>query len=253
MDNQGTLAIRVQGVPYPIVFGDWTHDKLYHTVEFQGGDQAALQAFVGSEGNPIPGGTRVLTSVDTNLIRGGDTGLQMGYEMLIYSVQIQVVREMSRAVGQAAFTLEDTATLQLSRPPHVGGYDPAVVNGGVMFDFLRKTFFRFTVNTKTQTEGPADEFPQGSGVHVFSTGTSVEVAGNGPPSPRDQSALVLPIWIRDNLSFRALLAPQAALGLVNGAGPAFIGGYTDWSGLPAVAQGFDVRVTLEGLLKRPVV
>ena len=252
MDNQGTLAIRVQGVPYPIVFGDWTHDKLYHTVEFTGGDTNALNAFVGSEGNPIPGGTRVLTLVDTNLIRGGDNGLQMGYEMLIYSIQIQVVREMATNVAGGAFALQDTNAVQLSRPPHVGGYDPAVVNGGVVFDFLRKTYFRFSVNTKTQNEGPADEFPQGSGVHVFSTGTSVEVAGNGPPSPRDQSALVLPIWIRDNLSFRAQIAPQAPLGVAGVAGT--VTGYADWSGLQGTtALGFDVRVTLEGLLKRPVV
>lgn len=27
--GDGTLAIRVQGVPYPIVFGDWAHDRLY--------------------------------------------------------------------------------------------------------------------------------------------------------------------------------------------------------------------------------
>jgi len=252
MDNQGTLAIRVQGVPYPIVFGDWTHDKLYHTVEFTGGDTAALQAFIGSVGNQIPGGTRVLTEVDTNLVRGGDTGLQMGYEMLVYSIQVEITREMATNLAGGAFALQDTNAVQLSRPPHVGGYDPAVTNGGVLFDFLRKTFFKFTVNTKVQSEGPAAEYPQGSGVHVFSTGTAVEVASNGPPSPRDQSALVLPIWIRDNLSFRALIQPSAPLGVAGVAGT--VTGYTDWSGLAATAAlGFDVRVTLEGLLKRPVV
>lgn len=250
MDNQGTLAIRVQGVPYPIVFGDWTHDKLYHTVEFEGLDTNALQAFTGAQGNQIPGGTRVLTDVDTNLIRGGDTGLQMGYEMLVYSIQVEICREM--ATTAANFAFQDTNATQLSRPTHVGGYDPAVTNGGVLFDFMRKTYFKFTVNTKVQSEGAVSEYPQGSGIHVFTTGTSVEVASNGPPSPRDQSALVLPIWIRDNLSFRALLAPQAALGVTGIAGT--VTGYTDWSGLQGTARlGFDVRVTLEGLLKRPVV
>jgi len=33
-----TLTVRVRGVPFPIEFADWTHDRLYHTVEFEGGD-----------------------------------------------------------------------------------------------------------------------------------------------------------------------------------------------------------------------
>lgn len=252
MDNQGTLAIRLQGYPYPIVFGDWTHDKLYHTVEFTGGDTATLQAFVGSVGNTIPGGSRTLTDVDTNLIRGGDNGLQMGYEALIYSIQCQVTREMATNLSGGVFALQDTNAVQLSRPPHVGGYDPAVTNGGVMFDFLRKTYFKFAVNQKTNSEGPIDEYPQGSGIAVFTTATSVEVAGNGHASPRDQQALVLPIWLRDNISFRAVIEPCAPLGVAGVAGT--VTGYTDWSGLAStVALGFDLRVTLEGLLKRPVV
>ena len=83
------------------------------------------------------------------------------------------------SVAQAAFTLEDTAAAQLSRPIHVGGDDPAYLVGGILFDFLRKTFCKFTVNQKVKSEGPADNYPQGAGIHVFGTTTDLEVASNG--------------------------------------------------------------------------
>jgi hypothetical protein len=117
---------------------------------------------------------------------------------------------------------------------------------------------RFTVNQKVQSEGAVDEYPSGSGIHVFGTTTSLEVAQNGPPSPRDQSAFVLPIWLKPNIAYVGLLSPQAALGIGGAAaltGPPFpaIEGYFDWSGIPATNMGFDLQETLEGLLKRPVV
>ena len=252
MSTRGTLTVRVRGVPFPIEFADWTHDRLYHTVEFEGGDAVEILAFIGGVGSPIPGGARVLTETDTNLPRSGDTGLQEGWEMLIYSIQIEIVREMGRVAAPGSFAMQDTFGTQLSRPAHVGGNDPAVVSGGVLFDFLRKTFHRFTVNQKVQSEGPVEEYPQGSGIHVFGTTTSLEVASNGPPSPRDQSAFVLPIWLRPNIAYVARLRPGAALGGA-GALAGFVTGYFDWTGLPATNLGFDVREVLEGLLKRPVV
>jgi len=252
MADTGTLTVRVRGVPFAIQFADWTHDRLFHTVEFQGNDSQEIIAFIGGIGSPIPGGSRILTEVDTNISRSGDNGLQQGWEMLIYSIQIEIVREMGAAAGVAAFALQDTAGVQLSRATRVGGYDPAVTSGGVLFDFMRKTFHKFTVNQKVQSEGPIEEYPQGSGIAVFSTNTSQEVANNGPPSPRDQGAFVLPIWLRPNIGYTAKLRPQAALGLATAAGPTFIQGYADWTGLPATSMGFDVRETLEGLVKRPV-
>jgi hypothetical protein len=262
MANTGTLTVRVRGIPFPIEFADWTHDRLYATVEFEGGDAQTIQAFVGAQGAPIPGGSRTLTSVDTNIPRSGDTGLQEGWEMLIYSIQVEITREMGRNAAQQFFQLQDQTNAggatQFSRPTHVGEYDPTMVNGGVLFDFLRKTYHRFQVNQKVQSEGPTEKYPQGSGISVFTTNTSTEVANNGVPSPRDQSAFVLPIWLRPNIAYVALLAPQAALGIGGAsaaAGPPFatVEGYQDWTGIPATNLGFDVRETLEGLLKRPVV
>jgi hypothetical protein len=268
--TRGTLTVRVRGVPFPIEFADWTHDRLYHTVEFEGGDSQEIIAFIGGVGSPIPGGQRVLTQVDTNIPRSGDTGLQEGWEMLIYSIQVDVIREMARTSAQSSFTLQDqtggSGAQQISRPTHVGGYDPAVTSGGVLFDFLRKTYHRFTVNQKVQSEGPTEEYPSGSGIHVFGTTTSLEVANNGPPSPRDQSAFVLPIWLRPNIAYAAKFAPQAPLGIGNANAPSNtnawpfgsnVEGYFDWASqgslFATAALGFDVRETLEGLLKRPVV
>lgn len=264
MANTGTLTVRVRGVPFPIEFADWTHDRLYHTVEFEGTDSQTIQAFIGAQGATIPGGSRTLTQVDTNIPRSGDTGLQEGWEMLIYSIQVSLTREMARNVAQQYFQLQDTSNtgstnaMQFSRPVHLGGYDPNISSGGVLFDFLRKTYHKFQVNQKVQSEGPVSKYPQGSGPTVFGTTTNLELASNGISSPRDQSAFVLPIWLRPNIAYVALLAPQAALGLGGASadtGPPFetTEGYFDWSGIPATNLGFDVQETLEGLLKRPVV
>jgi hypothetical protein len=63
-----------------------------------------------------------------------------------------------------------------------GGYDPAVPAGGVLFDFMGKVFHRFTVNQKVQSEGPCEKYPQGSGINVFTTNTSTEIAINKSPA-----------------------------------------------------------------------
>jgi hypothetical protein len=103
------------------------------------------------------------------------------------------------------------------------------------------------VNQKVKSEGPAVNYPQGVGISVFGTTTDLEVANNGIPSPRDARAFVLPVWIQPNIAFVMKLRPQVALG--NSALPL---GYPDWSNITAVALGFDIRVRLVGLVKRPV-
>jgi hypothetical protein len=246
-NNTGTLTVKIPGFPTPIQFADWTHDNLFHTVELQRGDTNEVQAFIGAQGSPIPGGARVLTEVDTNIPRSGDNGLSEGWEALVYSIQLEPVREMSRVVAQASFTLEDTSAAQLSCPVHVGGSDPAYLAGGILFDFLRKTFCKFTVNQKVKSEGPGVNYPQGAGISVFGTTTDLEVANNGIPSPRDARAFVLPVWIQPNIAFVMKMRPQVALGDAT---------VVDWSGLgngtTTSVLGFDVRVRLVGLVKRPV-
>lgn len=244
--NTGTLTVKIPGFPTPIQFADWTHDNLFHTVELQRGDTNEVQAFIGAQGSPIPGGSRVLTEVDTNIPRSGDNGLSEGWEALIYSIQLEPVREMARDnTVTSAFTLENIAAQQLSRPFHVGGDDPAYLSGGSLFDFLRKTFCKFTVNQKVKSEGPAVNYPQGAGISVFGTTTDLEVANNGIPSPRDARAFVLPVWIQPNIAFVMKLRPQVALGDAAA---------VNWSGITInpVTLGFDIRTRLVGLVKRPV-
>ena len=92
-------------VPHPVLRLD-ALIALYHTVEFEGGDSQEIDAFIGALGSQIPGGSRVLTQVDTNIPRSGDTGLQDGWEALVYSIQIEIVREMARNSNAQAFALQ---------------------------------------------------------------------------------------------------------------------------------------------------
>ena len=67
-----------------------------------------------------------------------------------------------------------------------------------------------------------------------SHGDGLENANNGVPSPRDQSAFVLPISAAPEHRVRGPLAPQATLGIGGASvaiGPPFatVEGYFDWS------------------------
>jgi hypothetical protein len=245
--NTGTLTVHIKGFPQPIKFEDWVHDRYFSTTEMEGGDTAAAQLFVGAQGDTISGGSRALTVADTNLQRTGSTGLPAGYEMLVYSIQIGVVREWGTH-GTPSQLLSDAT--HASRPAAVGGNGPSAAGfGGVMFDFLVKVFHQFLVNNKAQSEGPVDKYPQGGGIHLVTLQTSQEVASNGIPSPRDQTAFVLPIWLKEQIGFKAVLTLAAQLGTA-----AVAPFYIDWTALAGGADhlGFDVRETIEGLVKRPV-
>jgi len=252
-DPAGTLTVRVPGYPTPIQFADWTHDRLYHTVQYGMNQGNEVQAFVGAQGAPIPNGTRVLTEVDTNIPRSGDNGLSEGWEGLIYVCALQVVREIATVGQQPALADSSTAGAeQRSRPAHVGGADPSYLAGGVLFDFLRKTYIRLTVNQKIQSEGPAEKYPQASGISVFGTTTDLEVANNGVPSPRDARVFVLPIWLRANIGYVLKLRPQATYAAITGTGDGMLDDWASSGGVTYKQFFFDVRVELNGLIKRPV-
>lgn len=210
---------------------DWIDDKLYSTIQFVNGQTTPVEAFVSGRSQPVPGGQRAATRVDTNVPRSGDTGLPMSWEMYIYGIGIKVVRVMRTPTGVTQPVLADGAGA-LSNPPTLA----------TMFAIDRVTYLEFTYNDKRYTYGVMQDYPQGHGYNVFSTNSSFEIAQNGVPSPRDRNALVLPIWLRENLAYKLSFSPEAPLVINQTASD------------NATALTFaDVKSYLYGLIRRNVV
>ncbi len=209
---------------------DWIDDKLYSTVQLVNGQTSPVEAFVSGRSQPIPGGTRAATRVDTNVPRSGDTGLPMSWEMYVYGIGIMMVRVM-RATTAGAVVLADGSGA-LSNPPTLQ----------TLFNVDRVTYLEFIYNDKKYTYGVIQDYPQGHGYSVFSTNSSFEIAQNGVTSPRDRNALVLPIWLRENLAYKLSFSPEAPL-VINQAA-------SDNSTALTFA---DVKSYLYGLIRRNVV
>lgn len=209
---------------------DWIDDKIYSTVQVNNGRTETVEAFVNGRSQPINGGTRTSTLADNNMSRAGDTGLPMSWEMFVYGIGIKLVRVMRPPTGGTTPQFSDSNGA-LSDPPTLR----------TLFNIDRVTFVQFFFNEKGYTSGVIQDYPQGHGFSVFSTNANFELAQNGVPSPRDRNALVLPIWLRENISFRLALAPQAAL-VINQAA----------SDGQANLTFADIKAYLYGLLKRNV-
>ena len=220
-----TLEIKIPGLGVPVKFADWVHDRLFGTMELGNGDTTILDAFASGPGQVIQGGARGMTHVDTNLTRAGTNGLQSGYEAIIYSIQAEV-KDVGFSAGNPALA------------------DPRVeCSVAQLHDLYTKGFCSMSYNQKNVAEGRLPVFPQGHGMHVVSNVTGQEVALNGIPSPRDQVALVMPIWLKPNIGFSFFFEPVVAL-LIN---QAFA-----YGGVNYTANYLDLQITLEGLIKRPV-
>jgi hypothetical protein len=183
-----------------IAIEDWIDDKLYSTVQFANGQTTPVEAFTAGRSQQIPGGTRTMTNVDTNVPRNGDTGLPMSWEMYIYGIGVKITRACRPATGASQPVLADGSGA-LSDPPTLR----------TLFNIDRVTFLFFEYNAKRYTFGVMQDYPQGHGFNVFSTNSNFELAQNGVPSPRDRNALVLPIWLRENLGYKMAFSPEAAL------------------------------------------
>jgi hypothetical protein len=214
-----------------IALADWIDDKIYGTVQLATGQNTPVEAFSGGRSMPIPGGARVQTRVDTNIPRAGDSGLPKDWEMLVYGWGVEPMRAMRPTAPGLQPVMADGAGA-LSDP----------VQLQPLFNASRMTFLSYEYNTKAYTQGVLLDYPQGNGFSVFSTRSNVEVAQNGRPSPRDRLALVLPVHERENLGYKMIFQPEAAL-VINQA--ASDGG---------VALTFmDLKVKKYGLIKRTVV
>lgn len=209
---------------------DWIDDKIYSTVQVNNTQTTTVEAFVNGRSQPINGGTRTSTRADNNMSRAGDTGLPMSWEMFVYGIGIKMTRVMRPAAGAVAPQFGDTGGA-LSDPPTLR----------TLFNVDRVTYLEFIFNEKAYTKGVIQDYPQGHGFNVFSTNANFELAQNGVPSPRDRNALVLPIWLRENIAFRLSFFPEAPL-VINQA--ASDGG--------ANLTFADIKGYLYGLLKRNV-
>lgn len=57
-----------------ISLADWVDDRIFSTIQLSNGQSGALECFGAGLSQQIPGGTRTLTSADTNLQRAGSNG-----------------------------------------------------------------------------------------------------------------------------------------------------------------------------------
>lgn len=179
---------------------DWIDDKLYSTVQLTNGQSQAVEAFTVGRGLQISGGSRTTVRVDTNVPRGGENGLPLAWEMFVYGLGIKITRVMRPPTGVAAPVLADGAGA-LSDPPQLQ----------TLFNIDRLTYINFFYNTRDYTVGVLQDYPQGHGFSFFTTNAASELAQNGIPSPRDRNALVLPIWLRENLGYKCVFTPEAQL------------------------------------------
>lgn len=200
-----------------IALVDWIDDQIYGSMELEDADTATVEAFSNGRSQPIPGGTRAQTKVDTNIPKAGDSGLPKDWEMLVYGWGIEFVRTMS------------TATLAASSNP---------VTHSLAFEVDRRTYFEYQYNGKAYTSGRMSDYPRGAGLvaQYFTTAnaTTFDAALNGVPSPRDRVALVLPVHEREGLGYKGVFTPETALDI-------------------GTSLFMDVRLAKRGLIKRTVV
>jgi hypothetical protein len=227
--NIGTLTVRVPGMPEPVKFAEWRWDRIWATVSFTDGDSAKREFFIGTPGQQIPGGNRTLQDIDTNVPRGGDNGLPIDWEMFIFSIRSRILR----VVGTEAGAPEDYDD---------GSLDSDTPNRRMWFELNRKVPLELKVNNKTRNQGQFIDYPSAGGLTLVSNSLAETLCNNGIPSPRDGFALVIPIHLRPNVSFKVVAQPVVSLALAQAQ---VVNDQDDTTVEP--------QVQFEGLIKLPVV
>lgn len=214
-----------------IELADWIDDRYYGTVQLSNGQSTPVEAFSAGRSQQIPGGTRTMTRVDTNIPRPGPNGLPQAFAMLVYTLAVKVTRVERPPTGQTQPVLADGSGA-LSNP----------VRLQTLFSVDRVTFLQYEYREKIYSQGVMQNYPQGHGFWVFATTSDFEYANNGVPSPRDRWSMVLPILEQENLGYKMAMFPEAALVISQVASD---GG--------TALTFMDVKVEKVGLIKRPVV
>lgn len=204
LDNQNisTLTVKVAGLSEPVKFAEWRWDRLWATVSFTDGDSAKREFFIGTPGTQIPGGRRSLTDVDTNVPRSGDAGLPIDWEMFVFSVRTTILRVVGTSDPDIQPPDFDDESLDSDTP-----------NRRMWFELMRKCKLEFKFNNKTRNEGLFWDFPQGGGITLVTNDLAETLANNGIPSPRDCYALVIPVHLRPNVSYKVICQPVVELAL----------------------------------------
>lgn len=214
-----------------ISLADWIDDRLFGAIQLSNAQSTSLECFGAGLSQTIPGGSRTLTTADTNLQRPGSNGLPQAYEMLVFSIGIEFIRACRPQTGGTQPVLAD-GTGALSEP----------VRMTTFFQINRVTNVQFKYREKVYAEGIPENFPQGHGEWINTTTSDFEVVQNSRPTPDARNSVVLPIRLQENLSFKLVFSPQAPLAIAQ---LATDGG----TNLTFV----DVRGELNGPYKRPVV
>src|SRR5215831_2921930 len=204
----------------------------YAGAEWQNGDTSPLNIFSSGKSQPIVGGVRPQLRTDCNIPRNGDSGLPASWEFLVYSVGIELARA-TRVTGTA------------TNPIATDISDPVAYK--TFYTLNRSLYFEYKYNNRIYIEAIMEDLPSGSG--AFWQGNTVadlEVVANGPPSPRDRWALVLPLDEQENLGYTMIGSPEIALVISQKASDA--AGSPPGANLPFV----DMRVKKFGLIKRNV-
>lgn len=214
-----------------IALADWIDDRVYGTIQLSNGQSGSLECFGAGLSQQIPGGTRTLTTADTNLQRPGSNGLPQAYELLVFSIGIDFVRACRAQSGQSNPVIADGSGA-LSEP----------LRNSTFFGINRMTNIQFKYREKVYAEGVPINFPNGRGAYIDVTSSDFEVVNNGRPDPHSRNSMVLPVRLQENLSFKVVYAPQSPLVISQDA----TDGGTDLTFV-------DAKTELNGLYKRPVV
>lgn len=177
------------------------------------------------EGETIPGTNRLATLRDTNFKGSGSGGLGFAEEMLIYSVMVELPH-------RALYQLWNDPT-----PDHYLLWDMQIM--------LESTVVRLIVTDKVYTEGILTRYPFGGGLWAVTNVNDAELVNNGEPQHQAQKPLAVPIHLMSMEPFYSLLTfPFGNIGpLLN---------TFDEAGEDQVEEGYDVRVWLDGIRRRPV-
>lgn len=189
-----------------------------------GNMQADVWAFNYSQGQTIPGTNRRASDLDTNL-SSANQGLGYAEEMMVYSICIEL--------PQTPLEQED---VEPAEPDWLLLRD--------MQELFEHTLFQFFVTKKVYSEGTLSRYPFGGGLWGISNVNNAELVNSGFPVAGAQRPLALPIHLMSEEPFFALLRffPDSG-NLLN---------TWETEGQEKVEVGYDLRVWLDGIRRRPV-